>query len=83
MCKDGISIKLADKKWAWDQLTKYFDWLPNQWQRKVETEKLEIERKKLATLADKDKAPDKPSVQPYIDALKGTMREVWDDEAGK
>ena len=49
--KDGISIKLADKKWAWEQLIKYFDWLPDKWQRKVETEKLELERKKLDIMA--------------------------------
>lgn len=27
--KDGISVKLADKKWAWEQLAKYFDWIPD------------------------------------------------------
>lgn len=27
--KDGISIKLADKKWAWEQLAKYFNWMPD------------------------------------------------------
>ena len=45
--KDGISIKLADKKWAWEQLIKYFDWLPDQWQRKVDEQRLEIERQKV------------------------------------
>ena len=50
--KDGISIKLADKKWAWEQLIKYFDWLPDQWQRKVEAEKLDYERRKVE-LAEK------------------------------
>lgn len=50
--KDGISIKLADKKWAWEQLIKYFDWLPDQWQRKVETDKLDLERRKVE-LAEK------------------------------
>ena len=48
--KDGISIKLADKKWAWEQLIKYFDWLPDKWQRKVETEKLELERRKVEAI---------------------------------
>lgn len=52
--KDGISIKLADKKWAWEQLTKYFDWLPDQWKRKVETEKLDIERQKVDILRQKN-----------------------------
>ena len=48
--KDGISIKLADKKWAWEQLIKYFDWLPDQWQRKVDEQRLEIERQKVDIL---------------------------------
>nr|WP_320146009.1 terminase small subunit [uncultured Anaeromusa sp.] len=51
--KDGISIKLADKKWAWEQVIKYFDWLPDKWRRKVEAEKLELERRKV-DLAEKN-----------------------------
>lgn len=27
--KDGVSVKLADKKWAWEQLSKYFNWMPD------------------------------------------------------
>lgn len=44
--KDGISIKLADKKWAWEQLIKYFDWLPDQWQRDIEERKVAAAEKK-------------------------------------
>lgn len=51
--------------------------------KEIEREKLEIERKKLAVIENKDKAPEKPSIQPYVDALKGELSEVWDDEAGK
>lgn len=47
----------------------------------IERERLEIERRKLLIAETKDKVPDNPSVKPYIDALKGTMSEVWDDEA--
>jgi phage terminase small subunit len=50
--KNGVSIKLADKKWAWEQLIKYFDWLPDKWQRSIEEEKLAMERKKAEV--DKD-----------------------------
>lgn len=49
--------------------------------QEIEREKLEIERRKLLIAETKDKVPDKPNVKPYIDALKGTMSEVWDDEA--
>jgi phage terminase small subunit len=52
--KDGISIKLADKKWAWEQLRKHFDWLPDQWQRKVEGERLDIERRKVEAVEKKN-----------------------------
>lgn len=50
--RDGISIKLADKKWAWEQLSRYFDWLPDKWQRQVEEQHLDIERRKV-DLAEK------------------------------
>ncbi|MDT8901156.1 terminase small subunit [Anaeroselena agilis] len=48
--KDGISVKLADKKWAWEQLAKYFDWLPDKWQRSVEDRRLALEERKVAAM---------------------------------
>lgn len=54
--KDGISIKLADKKWAWEQLIKYFDWLPDKWKRNIE------ERKLLASEKDNDKINESVSI---------------------
>lgn len=45
--KDGVSIKLADKKWAWEQLIKYFDWFPDRWKRKLEEDKLKMAQEKL------------------------------------
>lgn len=53
--KDGISIKLADKKWAWEQLIKYFDWLPDNWQRGIEERKVALDEKK-ASIDDKEKS---------------------------
>lgn len=50
--KDGISIKLADKKWAWEQLIKYFDWLPDKWQRQVDQQRLDLERKKVDAVTE-------------------------------
>lgn len=68
--KDGISIKLADKKWAWEQIIKYFDWLPDQWKRKVEGEKLEIERRKVE-LAEKqaEETDDSNDAPTFVDDL--------------
>lgn len=54
--KDGITIKLADKKWAWEQLIKYFDWLPDKWKRNIE------ERKLLASEKDNDKINESVSI---------------------
>lgn len=53
--KDGVSVKLADKKWAWEQLAKYFDWLPDKWQRSIEERKVALSEKK-ASIDDKEKS---------------------------
>ncbi len=51
--RDGVSIKLVDKKWALEKLEKYFDLIPNKWKRKIEEEKLAIAKLKA----------DKPDLQ--------------------
>ena len=60
--KEGIAIKLTDKMKALEKLELYFDLLPDQWQRKVETEKLELERRKVEAAEKKagDNDDDKP-----------------------
>lgn len=82
--KDGVSIKLADKKWAWEQLIKYFDWLPDKWQRKVEGEKLELERKRVSILehkaGDADDA-DNGGEDNFKEALMGKVPEVWGNDS--
>lgn len=45
--KDGVSIKLHDKKWALDKLEKYYDLLPDHHKRRIEEEKLKLEREKF------------------------------------
>lgn len=44
--KDGISIKLHDKMKALEQLSKYFDLFPDQHQRRMEEEQLNLSKKK-------------------------------------
>lgn len=70
--KDGVSIKLADKQWAWEQLSKYFDWLPETWKRNIETDKLEIERQKVEVLKQRNGAinDDAEPVQ-FVDDIGG------------
>ena len=71
--KDGISIKLADKKWAWEQLIKFFDWLPDKWQRNVEEEKLKLAKAKL--LLDIEKAKGENKENQHVDTLRKKMAE--------
>ncbi|MGM0806507.1 MAG: terminase small subunit [Bacillota bacterium] len=40
--RDGVSVKLVDKKWALEKLEQYFDLLPDHHKRKMEEEKLKI-----------------------------------------
>lgn len=54
--KDGISIKLADKKWAWEQLIKYFDWVPDKWKRDIEERKMLV-AEKVASSDNVDNEP--------------------------
>lgn len=55
--KAGVSIKLADKKWAWEQLIKYFDLLPDREKRKLDQARLQIERDKVQIMRDKASGP--------------------------
>ncbi|MFT9493406.1 terminase small subunit [Anaerosolibacter sp.] len=45
--KDGASIKLADKMKAMEKLEKYFDLFPDQFKRRIEEEKIQIQKQKL------------------------------------
>ena len=67
--KDGISIKLADKKWAWEQLAKYFDWLPDKWQRKIEQDKLDLETRKVKAMEEKSGVNETSSSVTIIDDI--------------
>lgn len=80
--RDGISIKLADKKWAWEQLIKYFDWLPDRWQRKMtEEDQRQRHEKTKAEIAKikGDDSDDDEGTENFKDALMGKVTEVWGD----
>lgn len=72
--KDGISIKLADKKWAWEQLIKYFDWLPDKWQRQLDKDKLDLERRKVDAAEKGDKGKSDTQTVQIIDDIPDTSR---------
>jgi phage terminase small subunit len=80
--RDGASIKLEDRQKALDKLAQYFDLFPDKFQRKVEEEKLKIAQQKLDLEKLKADAGDdgKGTDDGFMDALRGTVKEVWADE---
>lgn len=78
--RDGIGLKLADKLSALDKLERYFDVMPADWKQKIEEEKLELMKQKLEL--EKVKAgviDDEGEDDGFIEALKETAEEVWED----
>ncbi|MGG0718692.1 terminase small subunit [Robertmurraya massiliosenegalensis] len=71
--KDGVSIKLEDRKWALDKLDRYFDLLPDHFKRRIEEEKLKIAHHK----AFGSDGPDEYEDDGFEDALNATTSEVW------
>lgn len=64
--KDGIAIKLKDSQKAFDWLTKYFEFNPQDKHRiDFDNAKLEIERQKVDAMKQRNKEPDKP-IEPLI-----------------
>jgi phage terminase small subunit len=45
--RDGVKVKLHDKMKALDKLERYLDVMPDTWKRKVEEERLGLERERL------------------------------------
>jgi phage terminase small subunit len=74
--KDGVSIKLEDRKWALDKLGKYFDLFPDEFKRRIEEEKLKIAHHKVLGNEEKEEYED----DGFNDALNHTAKEVWADE---
>lgn len=55
--RDGVGVKLVDKKWAMDKLDRYFDMFPDAFKRRIEEEKLKIAQAKA--LGDDDDSKEK------------------------
>jgi phage terminase small subunit len=72
--RDGVGVKLVDKKWALDKLDRYFDLFPDAFKRRIEEEKL-----KIAQLAAKEDEEDDYEDDGFIDAIDGKTKEVWGD----
>ena len=80
--KEGVSIKFEDKTKALEKLEKYFDLLPDKFQRKLEEEKLKIAQQKLELekLKADELSGEEDADDGFIEALKGSVKEVWADE---
>ena len=78
--RDGVSIEMYDKMAALARLERFFEEMPKDWREKLEEkklelmkEKLEIEKQKLG-LGENEETDDG-----FIDALRSTASEVWDE----
>ncbi|MDD3157013.1 terminase small subunit [Anaeromusa sp.] len=79
--KSGMKVKLEDRQKALSWLADYFNMNPqNKHKQWFDKQRLDLEKRKIEVAENKDKPPEKQSVKPYVDALKGTVSEVWNDE---
>jgi phage terminase small subunit len=73
--RDGASIKLLDKMRALEKLEKYFDLIPDTWKRKIEEEKLALDRLKIT---GDGKGSDREAIDDFIKATTVPVDEVKD-----
>lgn len=77
--KEGIAIKLSDKMKALEKLERYFDLLPDHHKRRLEEERLKLDREKLAIEKAKADDPEDTGDDGFMEALEGKVNEAWDD----
>ncbi|SNR95693.1 phage terminase small subunit [Anaerovirgula multivorans] len=71
--KEGVSIKLVSKEKAFEKLEKYYDLIPDTWKRKIEEEKLAIQKQKI------EEEEGTTESDGFLEALKREVSEVWND----
>ena len=79
--RDGVSIEMYDKMAALARLERFFEEMPKDWRERLEEKKLELMKEKLDI--EKQKLglnDDTVEDDGFIDALRDTAMEVWDDE---
>lgn len=79
--KHGVSIRLADKMKALEKLALYFDLFPDDFKRKIEQERLEITKERLALdkLRVVGEEEEEYEDDGFLAALEGKTNEVWAD----
>lgn len=81
--KDGVKIKFLDKMKALEKLEKYVDLFGDmEFKHKIEEEKIKIAEQKLELEKKKHDDPDEQYEDDgFIEALEGSVKEVWEDES--
>lgn len=78
--REGVSLELYDKMSALARLERFFEEMPKDWKERLEEKKLEIMQEKLNI--EKQKLglnEDEVGDDGFLDALRDTAEEVWDD----
>ena len=82
--KDGISVKLADKMRALEQLSKYFDMLSDNDKKRLQEEKMKVDIEKahleLGNLRGDTEGDPHAQGSSYEDALNAQVEDVFEDE---
>lgn len=82
--REGVKIKFADKMKALEKLELYFDLLPDKWKRRLEEEKLALEKQKLEGVdPESEKAKTREAIDNFTRALGPAAEDVWTDDGNR
>ena len=78
--RDGVSIEMYDKFAALARLERFFEEMPKDWREKLEEKKVELMEEKLTIEKQKlGLLDDEISDDGFLEALRETAEEVWED----
>lgn len=79
--RNGLTVVMKDEQKAIDWLTRYFEMNPaDQHRREFEKRKLDLELLKIESQAKEDTVDDETEQDNFLDALNGSIGEVWQDD---
>ena len=77
--RDGVTIKVEDRKWAMNKLERYFDVMPKDWKQGIEERKLQILEERLALDKKKSGEVEEWEDDGFLEALMESADEIWDE----
>lgn len=80
--KGTVSVEMYDKFAALAKLERYFDVMPKDWRQDIEERKVRILEERLELDKKRMGAGDEIEDDGFLEALKGTATEVWEDDDG-